>query len=91
MNIQRHRFRKGVHAGVKKEHFDLSQEDAFNTRISRYNTITEFHTTREEDARISAKAEYTGKNVGKYNLFSNNWAHGYARKYNPGSFYTIIR
>ena len=59
-------------SGVFVRHYDSYTEMQNAPENSRYNNVITFNTTKTQDIAIRNMALLTGKNFGKYNLFTNN-------------------
>ena len=61
-----------VESGVFVRHYDSYAEMQNAPENSRYNNVITFNTTKSQDIAIRNTAILSGKNFGKYNLFTNN-------------------
>ena len=67
-------------SGVFVRHYDSYTEMQNAPENSRYNNVITFNTTKTQDIAIRNMALLTGKNFGKYNLFTEELHSLAARK-----------
>jgi len=74
-----------IEAGVKVDFVTAAQLDS---RLSRYDRVVEFNTTKDQDQKIRSAAISNAENFGRYNVFTNNCAEYAAKTLRAGGINT---